>query len=132
MKRSILILGSLLLAIGLVFAAPAMAQDEDRDADTMQVVQPDQEPEEVDNRITLPESASKKGAERSKKGRETAGEAREKGRDLGQERAEKAREFGQERAEEVRERSRERATEAQEQNIGEEMREQARDRDIDD
>ena len=76
MKRNILIIGIGLLLAGLVFSAPAMAQDEDSGSDTMQVVQPDQEPEEVDKRITLPDSASEQGVESSKQGLETANEGR--------------------------------------------------------
>jgi len=112
MPRSVLISILGLLVAGLIFAAPAMAQDEGDNGDTIGVVQSDEEPEEVDQRITLPESASEQGKESSSEGLETANEAREKGSEFGRERAEEARQKGKDKAQEARERARERAREA--------------------
>lgn len=125
MKRSILIIALSLLLAGLIAASPAMAQE-----DSMQVVEPNETPEDVDRKLTLPESASQQGVESSSQGLDTANEAREKGREFGQERAEEAREMSNERAEEVRERARERAEEAREQ-TREQVRDKVRDRDVD-
>ncbi len=122
MKRSIMLIGFALLMAGLISVTPALAQNEATGQDTMDVVEPGQTPEEVDRRITLPESASEQGVESSRKGLETANEAREKGREFGQERAEEARERGKDRGEEARERAKERAEEAREQKRDEDVR----------
>lgn len=139
MKRSVLIIGVSLLLAGLIASAPAMAQEDGEVSDTaakapedtMQVVEPNETPEDVDRKLTLPESASEQGVESSSQGLETANEAREKGREFGRERAEEARESGSERAEEARERARERAEGAKEHTRGENVRDQVRDRDRD-
>ncbi len=141
MTRSILISVIGLLVSGLIFAAPAMAQDEGNPSekgeqarqqnapqDTMKVVGPDETPEGVDRELRLPETASEQGKESSSEGLETANEAREKGRDFGRERAEQARQKGREKAQEARERARERAREAQEQKRGDEVRDRVQDR----
>lgn len=132
MKRSILIIALSLLLMGLLAAAPAMAQDEadtpNRAQDEVRVVEQDETPEDVDKELALPESASEQGKESSSQGLDTANEAREKGKESGQERAEEARERGGERAEEVRERANERAEEAREQTRGEKTRDRVEDR----
>lgn len=113
MKLSI----AMLLALGLIGATPVLAQDDDGPPenvppeDAMDVVDENATPDEVMNRIELPEDASDTAREASAFGLDTANDARERGRDFGQERADQARdqarEFGQDRAEQAREQAQE-------------------------
>lgn len=106
---------AILLALGLIGATPVLAQDDDGPPenvppeDAIDVVDENTTPDEVMNRIELPEDASDTAREAAAFGLDTANEARERGRDFGQERAEQAREqareFGQDRAAEARERA---------------------------
>ena len=102
----------LLIAVGPVFSQQGEAPAGE---DTITVFQGDQSPEEIDNRITLPDAA-----------RQARGQHRAR---------ENKRETGKDKASQARERSREvgmeRAREARENNLGEKAREQARDRRMD-
>lgn len=114
-----------LLALGLIGATPAFAQgDEGPPEDAITVVDENATPDEIMNRIELPEGRPDQAAEASAYGLETANAAREQGRDFGQERAEQAREQAQEFGESQAAEARERATEgARDQAIDERVQE---------
>lgn len=85
----------LLLAIPLagLIAMPLLAADDDGDDPvTMEVMGESDDPDEVFERIELPEQASAIAVERSERGLNTANTAREDGRAFGQSMAEEARE----------------------------------------
>jgi len=116
-NRKILVSVIAFMMLLLIAAGPAFSQQaaEPAGEDTITVFQGNENPEEIDNRITLPDAAN---------------QAREKHRAR-----EQTRESGKENAERGREQNREfgmeRAREARENNLGERAREQARDRRMD-
>lgn len=115
-NRNILLSAIAFMLLLLIAAGPAFSQQaEPAGEDTITVFQGNENPEEIDNRITLPDAAN---------------QAREKHRVRKQ-----TRESGKQNAERGREQNRElgmeRAREARENNLGERAREQARDRRMD-
>ena len=82
-----------ILAAGLMLGNAAFAQQntESGGEDTMTMVGENQRPEDIDNRITLPETAAKERGENSEFGLNTAKQAREQKREFGMEKAREAR-----------------------------------------
>ena len=113
MIRNIFVSTISFMILVLMAAAPGFSQQaaEPPGEDTITVFQGNQSPEEIDNRITLPDAANqareKHRARQHKResGKESASQAREQNREVGMERA----------------------REARENNLGEKAREQARD-----
>ena len=113
-NRNILLSTIAFMMLALIAAAPAFSQQaaESAGEDTITVFQGNQSPEAIDKRITLPDTANQAREQHR---------AREQNRESGKENAERARE-------QSREFGMERAREARENNMGEKVREQARDR----
>ncbi|MDZ7735679.1 MAG: hypothetical protein U5P41_05960 [Gammaproteobacteria bacterium] len=89
----------------------------------MTVIEEDEEPEDIDNTLALPEDASPTGVESSQFGIDTANQAREEGREFGQQTAEQAQEMGQEFGQQIwRKPARVPGTKAIRENVAEERR----------
>lgn len=91
----------LLFGLGLIFNGPAFAQEADDPVegdDTMTVIEENEEPEEIDNTLALPEDASPTGIEHSQFGIDTANQARELRREFGEQRAAEARQGNRDEA----------------------------------
>lgn len=82
-----------ILASVLMFGGAAFAQQnpDSGDADTMTMIKQNQRPEDITNRITLPETAAQEGGENSGSGLNTANQAREQKREFEMERSREAR-----------------------------------------
>ena len=108
MKRRILTLTIFVLSLGLMFTGAAFAGDQNGakpEGDSFIMVEEDETPGEVVNRIELPEVAAQEGVENSEYGPGIANQAREQKRGFGMERAQEARQ--NEMREQVREQNRE-------------------------
>src|SRR5688572_28812375 len=92
-----------LILVAALAWGPALYAADAPPADTITVVEEDATPEDVVSTITLPEKASAKAVEASKKGLDTANAARELGgNSTAAEVRELGREFGESMAEEAR------------------------------